>query len=80
MRDAFPRVPGIPREHDSPLYPHFFQCPDGLYRIFWQFPVSQFLASAFIGVLWGYVYVRRGYETVVLAHTLSDWIPFLLFA
>jgi membrane protease YdiL (CAAX protease family) len=41
---------------------------------------SQFLASTAIGVVWGYVYVKRGYETVVLAHTLSDWLPFLWFA
>lgn len=28
----------------------------------------------------GYVYTRQGYETAVLTHTLSDWIPFILFA
>jgi membrane protease YdiL (CAAX protease family) len=52
---------------------------NGMYRIFWQFPVSQFLASTLIGAVWGYAFVRRGYETVVLGHTLSDWIPFMLF-
>jgi membrane protease YdiL (CAAX protease family) len=53
---------------------------NGMYRIFWQFPVSQFLASTLIGIVWGYAFVRRGYETVVLGHTLSDWIPFILFS
>jgi hypothetical protein len=51
-----------------------------MYRIFWQFPVSQFLASTLIGAVWGYAFVRRGYETAVLGHTLSDWIPFMLFS
>jgi membrane protease YdiL (CAAX protease family) len=57
--------------HLSPL--------DGLYRTFWRFPASQFLASTLIGVVLGYVYVKRGYETAVLGHTFGDWIPFLLF-
>jgi membrane protease YdiL (CAAX protease family) len=53
---------------------------DGLYRTFWRFPASQFLASSLIGILLGYVYVKRGYESAVLSHTFGDWIPFLLFA
>jgi membrane protease YdiL (CAAX protease family) len=53
---------------------------NGMYRIFWQFPISQFLASTLIGAVWGYAFVRRGYETVVLGHALSDWIPFILFS
>ncbi|MBI4675801.1 MAG: CPBP family intramembrane metalloprotease [Chloroflexi bacterium] len=57
--------------HLSPL--------DGMYQIFWQFPISQFLASTLIGIVWGYIYVKRGFETVVLAHTFSDWIPYLIF-
>jgi membrane protease YdiL (CAAX protease family) len=52
----------------------------GMYAVFWQFPVSQFLASALVGIIWGFVYVRRGYEAAVLAHTLSDWVPLMLFA
>ena len=52
---------------------------NGMYRIFWQFPVSQFSASVLIGLVWGYLYTRRGYETVVLGHTFSDWLPMLLF-
>jgi len=31
-----------------------------------------------MGIVMGYVYLRRGYETVVLGHTLGDWVPFLL--
>jgi membrane protease YdiL (CAAX protease family) len=53
---------------------------NGMYRIFWQFPISQFLASTLIGAVWGYAFVKRGYETAVLGHTLSDWIPFMLFS
>jgi membrane protease YdiL (CAAX protease family) len=52
---------------------------DGMYQTFLQFPVSQFLASTLIGIVWGYLFVRRGYETTVLAHTLSDWLPMLIF-
>lgn len=57
--------------HLSPL--------DSLYQVFWQYPLSQFLSSTLVGLIWGYVYAKRGYETAVLTHTLSDWIPFLLF-
>ena len=53
---------------------------NGMYRVFWQFPISQFLASTLIGIVWGYVFVKRGYETTVLGHTFSDWIPFILFS
>jgi membrane protease YdiL (CAAX protease family) len=52
----------------------------GMYLTFWQFPVSQFAASMLIGLVWGYAYIKRGYEVAVLAHTLSDWVPFLLFS
>lgn len=53
---------------------------DSMYRTFWQFPISQFVASTLIGLLWGGLFVKRGYETAVAGHTLSDWIPFLVFA
>ena len=52
---------------------------DGMYRTFWEFPISQLVSSTLIGLVWGYAYVKRGYETAVLAHTLSDWLPVLLF-
>lgn len=58
--------------HLSPL--------DSLYEQFWLFPVSQFLASVFTGVVWGITYVKRGYETCVLGHALGDWLTILVFA
>ena len=56
--------------HLSPL--------SGMYLTFWKFPISQFLGSAFIGSVWGFLYVKRGYETAVLAHTFQNWIPLVL--
>ena len=56
--------------HLSPL--------DGLYRTFWEFPISQLLATTLIGVLAGIVYVKRGFETAVLLHTLGDWLLLVL--
>jgi membrane protease YdiL (CAAX protease family) len=53
---------------------------DGLYQTFWLFPISQVLASTLIGIIWGYLYRWRGYESAVLAHTLSNWLPILIFA
>ncbi len=58
--------------HLSPL--------DSMYLIFWQFPVSQFLATFLIGLLMAFVYARRGYETAVLLHTFTDWLPFIVMA
>jgi membrane protease YdiL (CAAX protease family) len=52
----------------------------GMYRINWQFPISQFTASTLIGLIWGYLYVKRGFETTVLGHTLSNWLPMMLFS
>lgn len=57
--------------HLSPL--------DGLYLTFLKFPVSQFLSSAFIGIVLGVLYVKRGAETAILAHTFSDWIPIAIY-
>ncbi len=51
---------------------------DSLYLTFWQYPLRQFFSSFFAGIVLGYVYVRRGYETAVLGHTLTDWLPLLL--
>jgi membrane protease YdiL (CAAX protease family) len=53
---------------------------DSMYRMFWQFPISQFTAGTLIGLVWGYLFTRRGYETTVLGHTLSNWLPLMLFA
>jgi membrane protease YdiL (CAAX protease family) len=57
--------------HLSPL--------DGMYLEFWQFPMSQFLATTLIGMVWGYIFTRRDFETTVLSHTMSDGIAVLLF-
>lgn len=57
--------------HLSPL--------SGTYLTFWKFPISQFVSSALIGLVWGFLFVKRGYETAVLAHTLQDWIPVAIF-
>jgi membrane protease YdiL (CAAX protease family) len=53
---------------------------NSMYRIFWQFPISQFIAGTLIGLVWGYLFTRRGYETTVLGHTLSNWLPLVFFA
>lgn len=52
---------------------------NSMYLYNWQFPVSQFMAGTLIGLVWGYLFTRRGYETVVLGHTLTNWIPAMLF-
>lgn len=51
----------------------------GMYRTFLQFPVSQVLASVLIGLVWGWLFVKRGFGAAVMAHTLSNWVPMLLF-
>ncbi len=51
-----------------------------MYRTFRQFPVSQVLAPTLIGLVWGYLFVKRGYGAAVHAHTLSDWLPLMSFA
>jgi len=53
---------------------------NGMYLTNWQFPISQFIASTLIGLVWGYLLVKRGFGTAVLGHTLSDWLPMMLFA
>ena len=52
---------------------------DSFYLTFRQFPISQFTASTLIGLMWGYIFVKRGYETTVLGHALSDWLPLMQF-
>jgi membrane protease YdiL (CAAX protease family) len=56
--------------HLSPL--------DGLYLQYWERPLTIFFLSTIMGIVMGYVYVKRGFETAVLGHTLGDWIPFML--
>lgn len=52
---------------------------DSMYRTFWQFPISQFIASTLIGLIYGFLFTKRGYETAILGHTLSDWMPLMFF-
>ncbi len=47
---------------------------DSLYLTFLHYPVAQVLSSVFIGLVFGWLYVKRGFESTVLAHTLSDWV------
>lgn len=53
---------------------------DYMYKIYWQFPLAQ-VSSVFIsGLIYGFVYCKRGFETSVLGHTLEDYIATLLSA
>ncbi len=52
---------------------------NGMYLTFLKYPISQFLGSVLIGLVWGYLFVKRGFGTAVLGHTLSDWLPLMLF-
>jgi membrane protease YdiL (CAAX protease family) len=56
--------------HLSPL--------DALYPQFWERPRTVFTMSTIMGVVMGYVYLKRGYESAVVGHTLGDWIPLLI--
>lgn len=56
--------------HLSPL--------DALYHQYWERPLTVFTLSTIMGGVMGYVYLKRGYESAVLGHTLGDWIPMLL--
>ena len=50
----------------------------GLLSQLWERPLSVFTMSAIMGFLMGIVYIKRGYETAVLGHTLGDWTGLLL--
>lgn len=56
---------------------YHFTLLNPLHPIFLQFPVSQFVSGVVMGILWGYVFIKRGFEAVALSHTLSDWLPML---
>lgn len=56
--------------HLSPL--------DAFYHQLWERPLTVFTLSTLMGMVMGYVYVRHGYETAVLGHTLGDWTGLLL--
>lgn len=47
---------------------------DSMYKVFWEYPLSKFTSVFFTGLVLGYFYKKRGFETVVLGHTLFDYI------
>ena len=50
-----------------------------MYKIYWGFPIQQFVSATISGIVFGYFYTKRGYETAVIGHTFSDWLPILIF-
>jgi general stress protein CsbA len=61
------------------LFGAYYLSPlDALYHQYWERPLTVFTMSTIMGVVMGYVYLKRGYESAVLGHTLGDWIPMLL--
>ena len=52
---------------------------DGLYRTYWQFPIGALVSNLLVGLVWGFIYVKRGLETAILGHTLVDWVTFVAF-
>jgi membrane protease YdiL (CAAX protease family) len=56
--------------HLSPL--------DLAYLQYWERPLTIYSLSTMMGIVMGYAYRKYGYETVVLGHTLGNWVPFLL--
>jgi membrane protease YdiL (CAAX protease family) len=56
--------------HLSPL--------DSAYLQYWERPFTIFSLSAIMGVVMGFAYQKYGYETVVLGHTLGNWVSLLL--
>lgn len=50
-----------------------------LYQVYWQFPVAQVVSVFFSGLIFGFFYIKRGFETSVLGHTLYDWIAVMFF-
>lgn len=56
--------------HLSPL--------DSAYLQYWERPLTVSSLSTMMGLLMGWAYQKYGYETVVLGHTLGNWISLLL--
>jgi membrane protease YdiL (CAAX protease family) len=56
--------------HLSPL--------DSAYLQYWERPLTIFSLSTVMGIVMGYAYQKYGYETVVLGHTLGNWVGLLL--
>lgn len=50
-----------------------------MYQVYWQFPVAQVVSVFLSGLIFGFFYIKRGFETSVLGHTFCDWISVLFF-
>lgn len=50
------------------------------YDVYWQAPITQLVTATTGGLVLGYVFSKRGYETAVLGHTLGNTVVFSLFA
>ncbi|MBX4262222.1 CPBP family intramembrane metalloprotease (plasmid) [Clostridium estertheticum] len=50
-----------------------------MYQVYWQFPVAQVVSVFLSGLIFGFFYIKRGFETSVLGHTLCDWIGVVFF-
>lgn len=50
-----------------------------MYQMYWQIPVTQFIYVFLGGIVIGYIYALRGFETSVFSHTLADWLPFVFY-
>lgn len=51
---------------------------DSMYQIYWHYPLTQFSAVFLSGIVLGWFYWKRGFETTVLGHTLVDYMGVLL--
>jgi membrane protease YdiL (CAAX protease family) len=52
---------------------------NSLYQVYWQFPIAQVVGAFLSGLIFGFFYIKRGFETSVLGHTLSDWLSVVIF-
>lgn len=49
------------------------------YSVYWHAPITQMVTATTGGLVLGYVFSRRGYETTVLGHALGNTVLFSLF-
>lgn len=47
---------------------------DLMYQVYWQFPAAQVAGVFLSSLVLGFFYIKRGFETTVLGHTLQDWL------
>lgn len=51
---------------------------DTMYLVYWHFPLTQVTSVFVSGIVLGWFYQKFGFETVVLGHTLTDYLSVLL--